>query len=107
MLCVGMKGPTHDRYHLGRCHSTDNDRVVCSRQLALPARAEASVAMNAFAITTSVKHRAFVRPPHFCSQPHSCFGYLSAEIGRVHVLTPVTNAYPVFPLLLDINIKYT
>src|SRR3546814_1545848 len=72
MLCVGMKGPTHDRYHLGRCHRTDNDRVVCSRQLALPARAEASDAMDAFAITTSVQHRDLVRPPHFCSQPHSC-----------------------------------
>src|SRR3546814_5707378 len=71
MLCVGMKGPTHDRYHLGRCHRTDNDRVVCSRQLALPARAEASDAMDAFAITTSVQHRDLVRPPHFCSQPRS------------------------------------
>src|SRR3546814_8456122 len=88
MLCVGMKGPTHDRYHLGRCHRTDNDRVVCSRQLALPARAEASDAMDAFAITTSVQHRDLVRPPHFCSQPHSCFGDLSAGAIRDWLFHP-------------------
>src|SRR3546814_15059847 len=88
MLCVGMKGPTHDRYHLGRCHRTDNDRVVCSRQLALPARAEASDAMDAFAITTSVQHRDLVRPPHFGSHPISCFGDLR----------PVAIAVCLFPL---------
>src|SRR3546814_2387857 len=94
MLCVGMKGPTHDRYHLGRCHRTDNDRVVCSRQLALPARAEASDAMDAFAITTSVQHRDLVRPPHFCSQPHSCFGDLSAGAIRDWLFPPNAEARP-------------
>src|SRR3546814_1928126 len=94
MLCVGMKGPTHDRYHLGRCHRTDNNRVVCSRQLALPARAEASDAMDAFAITTSVQHRDLVRPPHFCSQPLSCFGDLSAGAIRDWLFHPNAEARP-------------
>src|SRR3546814_2139990 len=108
MLCVGMKGPTHDRYHLGRCHRTDNDRVVCSRQLALPARAEASDAMDAFAITTSVQHRDLVRPPHFCSQPHSCFGDLSAGRSEEHtseLQSLMRISYAVF--CLKQNSKYT
>lgn len=94
MLSVGMKGLTHDRYHLCRCHRADNDRAVRSRQLALPAGAEASDAVDAFAITTSFQHCDLVRSPRFCSQPRSFFGDLSAIAIRDWLFHPNAEARP-------------
>src|SRR3546814_8036244 len=50
--------------------------------------------MDAFAITTSVQHRDLVRPPHFCSQPHSCFADLSAGAIRDWLFHPNAEARP-------------